>query len=577
MNGLWKRRTLTLAPRWLWRRCRSSKSSRLYSLAHAVDTSKMEATRRNAQIAKDLARFYPSMSEPALRELCHGYEEISIGKFNEKFLNDPLVLNYEDNRSWLLAVTGRIKNIRFSGQKIVFIDLYNASNGLINESQLQMIVNYNQIGENGEDKVHFQEHMNFLKKGDYIKAFGYPGFSQSRRKMLSLKCNRLPVILSVSQLPLPSRLNDETKIKSNRVIDYQLNGTQTLLTRAHIIRLLRRFLDDKGFVEVETPILSSKSNGAMAKPFITSSKDFDHLELRIAPELWLKRLVISGVQKVYEIGKAFRNESIDSTHNPEFSTLEFYETFMSMDDLIARTEELFQFLIVNLRKFFQDSHLAVPKTFNEVYLALCKNDWKFEKIEFLPTLSKELGVDLMAPELDISSSEELLKILPKAVTSKYFSPADGAEQLSSLQILNKLSDVFLEQCHCQSILPVIIYHQPTILSPLAKTDPRNNQITKRFEVFIEGKEYINAYEEENCPQLQLEKFLQQKQMSESTENKTETLSPVIDHQYIEAMKFGMPPIGGFGLGVDRLCMLFCGKKRIEEVLPFGCVDDVNRQ
>lgn len=248
-----------------------------------------------------------------------------------------------------------------------------------------------------------------------------------------------------------------------------------------------------------------------------------------------------------------------------------------MDDLIARTEELFKFLITNMQKFFQDTHFPVPKTFDELHYALSKNDWKFKKVEFLPTLKKELGIDLMAPELDINSPKEILRILPKDVKDEYFSSAEDLEQLSSLQILNKLSDVFLEQRYCRSILPTIIYHQPTILSPLAKTDSRNDRITKRFEVFIKGKEYINAYEEENCPQLQLEKFLQQKQINEMTGNKIETLSPVIDHQYIESMKFGMPPTGGFGLGIDRLCMLFCDKKRVEEVLPFGCVDDVNRQ
>ncbi|EJS41946.1 msk1p [Saccharomyces arboricola H-6] len=575
MSGLLRRGILTLSPARFWHQCRFN--SRSYSLTHAVDTSKMEATRRNAEILKNLASYYPSMSEPALHDLCHGYNDVSVGEFNAKFSKDPAVLNNEDKPDWLFTVNGRIKSIRFSGQKIVFIDLYNANNGLKNGSQLQLILNYNHINGDGGDKARFQEHMSFLKKGDYIKAFGYPGFSQSRLKTLSLKCDRLPVILSASQLPLPSKLNDEVKIKSNRVIDYQLNGIQTLLIRAHVTKLLRKFLDDKSFVEVETPILSSKSNGAMAKPFITSSKDFDHLELRIAPELWLKRLVIGGVPKVYEIGKVFRNESIDSTHNPEFSTLEFYEAFMSMDDLIVRTEELFKFLIVNLQNFFQDAHLPVPKTFSELYLELSKNDWKFKKVEFLPTLSQELGVDLTTSELDINNPEELFRILPKDVKDSLFTPAKGTQQLSSLQILNKLSDVFLEERHCQSILPTIIYHQPTILSPLAKSDPRDNRITKRFEVFINGKEYINAYEEENCPQLQLEKFLQQKQINEMTGNKAETLSPVIDRQYIEAMKFGMPPIGGFGLGIDRLCMLFCDKKRVEEVLSFGCVDDVNRQ
>lgn len=197
----------------------------------------MEAAGRNAQIVKNLAGYYPSMSEPALRELCRGYKEVSIDEFNEKFLNRPSVLNHKDNPEWLFTINGRIKSIRFSGQKIVFIDLYSTNNGLKNNSKLQLIVNYSQINGSDKDEVQFQEHMGFLKKGDYIKVFGYPGFSQSRLKMLSLKCNRLPIILSASQLPLPSKLNDEAKIKSNRVIDYQLNGIQALLIRAHVIKL----------------------------------------------------------------------------------------------------------------------------------------------------------------------------------------------------------------------------------------------------------------------------------------------------------------------------------------------------
>lgn len=537
----------------IWKYCRVHYSSGPQQKKNAIniDASKLEFTKRNEIIQNNLSHYYPSLSTI---EIDKSYKHITLDRFHTTFDNNE---NQSiDDSSKLFYVNGRIRNIRFSGKKICFIDLYNQRTS----SSIQLIINYNQIPENSQTV--FQDTLQLLKVGDYIQSYGYPGLSQSKQKTLSLKCTELPKILSPAQLPLPPRLNDITKIKNNRVVDYQVNGVETLLLRHSIVKSLREFLNSHGFIEVETPILSSRSNGAAAEPFVTSSKslqskDSKMLELRVAPELWLKRLIVGGLDKVYEIGKVFRNEGIDATHNPEFTTLEFYQSFTSMEQLIQSSEELFKHILTNLR----NNH--TNDTIEELYTELENADWKFKRVEFLPTLSKELGVDLSA--IDLNDPEELYRVIPDE---------DFPKNLSPQQILNKLCSQYIESRHCNNILPTLIYHHPTVMSPLAKTNPLDPTTTKRFEVFIKGQEYINAYEEENCPQLQLSKFEQQ-QLADETYGDKESLT--VDYNYVEAMKWGMPPIGGFGLGVDRICMLLLNKNRIEDVLTFGCIDDVNRQ
>lgn len=532
----------------VWKCCRV----RYYSKKNAIsiDAGKLEFTKRNEIIQNDISHYYPSLSTI---DIDHSYKHIALDRFHAVFDNkqDQCI----DDSSKLFYVNGRVKNIRFSGKKICFIDLYDQRSSSI----LQLIVNYSLIPENSQ--AVFQDTLQLLKVGDYIQSYGYPGLSQSRQKTLSLKCTELPKILSPAQLPLPPRLNDTAKVKNNRVVDYQVNGIETLLLRHSIVKSLRDFLNSLGFIEVETPILSSRSNGAAAEPFVTCSnslpKDSKTLELRIAPELWLKRLIVGGLDKVYEIGKVFRNEGVDAYHNPEFTTLEFYQSFTSMEQLVQLSEELFKRLLIDLRRIHTND------TIEELYTALENADWKFKRVEFLPTLSKELGVDLSA--IDLHDSEKLYQVIPDKNFPKNLSPQ---------QILNKLCSQYIESRHCNNILPTLIYHHPTVMSPLAKTNPLGPKTTKRFEVFIKGQEYINAYEEENCPQLQLSKFEQQQSANENYGDKE---SLPVDYNYVEAMKWGMPPIGGFGLGVDRICMLLLNKTRIEDVLTFGCIDDVNRQ
>lgn len=520
-----------------------------------VDTSLLALDERNKEIESNLDKYFPSMTVLE-KGLPDNARHFTINQFKERYGEDES-LNAKISDSPAI-IYGRIQNIRSSGKKIWFLDINDHFHTDQPRSQLQIIINFKRLASNSVTLLEFESHMNQLRKNDYIQCLGHPGLSQSRQRNLSLLVNQLPIIVSPSQSPLPSGLSEDQKINNNRTINYQVNGTNALFQRATIIRLVRQFYQDHNqFVEVETPILSSKANGASARPFQVSSQTQGILQMRIAPELWLKRLIIGGMPRIFEIGKIFRNEGIDSTHNPEFTMLESYQTYATMETLIDMMERLFKYLLLNIP--WQN------ETAKELAQTLESQQWKFKRIEFIPMLSKELGIPNLA-EINLDDPKELLDHLPlDAINTLCLIP-----EMSSSQILDKLSSRYLESKHGNSLHPTIIYHHPLIMSPLAKSVSQNTtfKYTKRFEMFIRGKEYVNAYEEENCPQIQLSNFRHQQEGNSESK---------IDYQYIEAMKSGMPPTGGIGIGIDRLCMLLMEKTRIEQVLSFGSLDDVNRQ
>ncbi|CCD22821.1 lysine--tRNA ligase MSK1 NDAI_0A06670 [Naumovozyma dairenensis CBS 421] len=557
-----------------WAYYPTSLCARSYSFKtnNTIDSSKLEFTKRNILIEENIDKYYPSMTDIQLwhKGALIEAKDISIPKFLALFEKanffDHSQSNYGDKDVYTL--NGKIKNIRYSGKKICFIDLLHSSSN----SQLQIILNFNRLSqENGGSSSsipqgEFVTSTQFLKKGDYIKVQGYPGRSESRAGTLSLISTTMPLILSPAQRLLPSKLTDANKIKKNRIVDYQVNGIETLLIRNYIIKLIRLFFEEQSFVEVETPILSSKTNGATAKPFKTTildSKGETTLELRIAPELWLKRLIISGFEKIYEIGKVFRNESVDATHNPEFTILEFYETFLSLDDLISKGEQLLKYILLNLKNRFPNSKTLLNSNFNGLFETLEKTNWKFRRFDFLSTLSNELNVDFALLNLNNPDPTDIIKVLP-TFAKDFLSINAPISTLSTQQIVNKLCSEFLEGKYCNSIHPTLIMHHPTIISPLAKTNTHNSQVSNRFELFVKGKELMNAYEEENCPQYQENNFRLQN-------------SSTLDFHFINSLRYGMPPVGGLGMGIDRLCMLLMNKQRIEDVLPFGTLDDVDEQ
>ncbi|KEF62250.1 lysyl-tRNA synthetase, class II [Exophiala aquamarina CBS 119918] len=359
---------------------------------------------------------------------------------------------------------------------------------------------------------------------------------------------------------------------------------ETIKARATIIKTLRTFFESKSFVEVQTPILSGQAGGATARPFSTIATEFSDgrdLALRIAPELWLKRLIIGGMDRVFEIGPSFRNEGLDKTHNPEFSTCEFYAVGHGLHQLMQYTEDLLHQLARAV------GGLNYPRPSN-ASLVLQSVREEFQILDFLPALSHALGRPL--PDLHSPTArEEFLAIFQ----SKDL-PLPPTPTLPRL--LDKLSSIYLEP---QSLNgpPTWIINIPNCLSPLAKSYHCNTtstippqEVAARAELFINGKEVVNCYEEENSPIVQRRKFLEQQLYARQSSPASPSFpsfssSPAIkdeevmapDESYLQALEWGLPPTGGWGCGIDRLVMLFTGRERISDVLTFGSLRHVTHR
>jgi lysyl-tRNA synthetase class 2 len=325
-----------------------------------------------------------------------------------------------------------------------------------------------------------------------------------------------------------------------------------------MIQHMRHFLLEDGFIEVQTPLISDKASGAVAKPFTTVATEFleKQLALRIAPEIWLKRLVIGGMDRVFEIGPAFRNEGLDATHNPEFTTCEFYKSFEDLDGLISMTENMLSGMAKMVISLQETKLQHLPKLDADLFIT------PFKRISFIPAIESGLGDKL--PDLTASNAEEQLI----ALFTKHALPLPLSPTLPRL--LDKLSSIFIEPS-CTS--PTFITHHPACMAPLSKSffSPESQQfVSARAELFIQNREIANMYEEENSPFEQREKFVQQLKWKDE-ENRA---SSGVDESYLEALEWGLPPTGGWGCGVDRLVMLFSGAKRISDVLAFGSLRNV---
>lgn len=330
----------------------------------------------------------------------------------------------------------------------------------------------------------------------------------------------------------------------------------TLKLRSHIIQYIRNFFLEDRFLEVQTPLMTDGAGGAAARPFITHSTEFPEraLTLRIAPELWLKRLIIGGMDRVFEIGPAFRNEGLDATHNPEFTTCEFYKAFAELEELMAMTESLISGMAQHASKMIDTELFGLDDVDASRFAG------PFRRIRFVPALQRALGCSL--PDLEAEDATE--KILAILDERGIWSPKDA----SLSQLLDKLASMYLEP-ECKE--PTFITHHPACMAPLAKSfhDPESSGqlVSARVELFINEREMANMYEEENSPFEQRRKFEEQAKLKD--ENAGE-----VDEGYLEAMESGLPPTGGWGCGIDRLVMLFSGSKRISDVLSFGSLRNV---
>ncbi len=425
------------------------------------------------------------------------------------------------------TLAGRVLAIRQTFGKIVDFS-----------GEVQFYINKNKISE----KI-FTYFKQYLDIGDIVEIIGTP--FKTKKGELTLDIQKIRIV-SKALKPLPEKwhgLQDEELRARQRYVDLIMNNDsmETFKIRSLILRYLRNYYDDLGYFEVETPILTPKLGGAAAKPFITHHNTLkrDYF-LRIAPELPLKKLIVGGFDKVYEIGRLFRNEGMDSTHNPEFTSIEGYTAYASMEDVMKIVENTFKFLAKKLKKetlVIDGVEIHITKKFKVIHM-----------VDFVKEITK---VDFN----EIKTLNAALKI------AKEKNIKVEKHQKTIGHILNLF---FEEFCEKTCIQPTFVWGHPIEISPLAKKDYSREGYTRRFELFINKKEYANAFAELNDPIDQLERFEEQVKEKELGNDEANE----VDMDFVEALEYGLPPTGGFGIGIDRLVMLFSEKTSIRDVLLF---------
>ena len=438
-----------------------------------------------------------------------------------------------------VSVAGRLKRIRVMG-KVSFADLDDGT------GQIQLMVQRDSLPDGWYNEVWKR----LIDLGDFVGATG--PLSVTRSGELSVAVDEM-ALLAKSLKPMPDKwrgVRDAERRYRRRYVDLLANqDTRALFRqRAAVVRALRSYLDEAGFLEVETPILQPLYGGAAAQPFVTHHNQLhQNLYLRISFELYLKRLIVGGFPAVYEIGRDFRNEGVSFKHNPEFTQLEFYEAYADYEDVMRRTEEMIAFTAQQVT--------GAPAV-----------TWQEHTIDFSPPWPR---IPLRQAILETSGID--YERFPDADSLRSEMRRRGVEAANDAN-WGKLVDQLLSRfCEPQLIQPTFLVDYPRDLSPLAKGMPDNERLVERFELFAAGMELCNAFTELNDPIDQLQRFLDE---SYRADHGDEEAHPV-DVDYVEALCFGMPPTGGFGMGIDRLTMLLTNRDTIREVILFPHLREIN--
>ncbi len=446
----------------------------------------------------------------------------SFIKQYEKFSHEQLQTNND-----VIKIAGRVMAIR-------------QTFGVINDfaGDVQFYINKKTF-----DPDKFQMFKQLLDLGDIIGITGTP--MKTMTGQVTIKVTDF-VILSKALTPLPEKfhgLADEEIRARKRYLDLMVNkeSRQTFVERLHILQYIREFMSSNNFLEVETPILTPILGGAAARPFVTHHNTLDRdYYLRIATELPLKKLLVGGFEKVYEMGRIFRNEGMDPMHNPEFTSIEAYQAYANLEDMMTLTENLVRFIAKKLNK--------TSFTYKNTKIDFTK---PFVRVNMIDAIKQATKIDFNS----VKDDKQALELAKK----------DGLELLPHQKTRGHIINAFFEK-YCEDKLqqPTFVVGHPVDVSPLAKKDPKDNRLTRRFELFICGKEYANAFSELNDPMDQLARFesqLKEKKLGNAEANE-------VDMEYIDALEYGLPPAGGVGIGVDRLVMLFTGRESIRDVLLF---------
>ncbi|MBE6701194.1 MAG: lysine--tRNA ligase [Ruminococcaceae bacterium] len=458
-----------------------------------------------------------------------GADPYTLTKYDVDAYSADIVENFETLEGKDVSIAGRLMSRRDMG-KANFIDIRDT------KGRIQAYIKIDDVGE---------EVFENYKKWDIGDIIGITGtVFKTRRGEISIHTKTL-TLLSKSLLPLPEKwhgLKDQETRYRQRYLDLIVNPDvrETFLKRSKILKEIRAFLDDKGFLEVETPVLQTLEIGANARPFKTHHNALDiDMYLRIETELHLKRLIVGGFDKVYEVGRIFRNEGMDIKHNPEFTTIELYQAYTDYHGMMDLVEELYSGLA---KKICGSDVITYQGT--EINMA---SPW--ERLTMAEAVKKYSGADYY----DWKSDEDA-RACAKALH------VEVEDNATKGDVLSELFDAFVED---KLIQPTFIYDYPVEISPLAKRKPSEPAFTERFEFFIYCREMGNAFSELNDPIDQKERFVKQVNAKRALGENAE-----VDEDYINALKYGLPPTGGLGIGIDRLVMLLTDSYSIRDVILF---------
>lgn len=494
----------------------------------AADNSNNNTMEENEQDLSELIR----IRREKLKELQEaGKDPYKVTYYDRDTLNGNIREKFEEYEGKEVSIAGRLMSRRDMG-KANFIDVHDST------GRMQVYVRINDIGE---------ENFAEFKKWDIGDIIGVKGeVFKTRRGEISIHAHELK-LLSKSLLPLPEKwhgLRDTETRYRQRYLDLIVNPEvkDTFVKRSKIISLMRSFLEERGYIEVETPVLSTIQGGAAARPFITHHNALNlDMYLRIATELNLKRLIVGGMEKVFEIGRIFRNEGIDVRHNPEFTTIELYEAYTDYHGMMRLTEEMISYIAKEV-----NGTDKVTCGDREISLAA---PWR--RLTMIEAVKEYCGVDFDSFRGDAKKAVEVAKSL-------------GVEIEDGKNWGEALYATFDELVEKKLIEPTFILDYPVEVSPLTKRKPDRPELTERFEFFINGCEMGNAYSELNDPIDQRERFIEQMKKREAGDVEAEML----DEDFLTALEYGMPPTGGEGIGIDRLVMLLTGSPSIRDVLLF---------